>query len=215
MRQLFHIVFLTVLAFAAHLSATSQVSITEANGWLESAYVKFNRYNGAKTYNVYVKGGQYSSYTKIDGYLVRNYGSYGRADIVGLKAATNYAIKVVPVDNNGNEITSAAAERTGLTVKNYSRVGFAHLNFSGVGAYNNDGTLKSGAEVIYLTADNAKTVTANLSTGTFTGIQAILKAYESGNVTTPLAVRILGCINAGDVDYFGSSAEGLQIKGKS
>ena len=119
------------------------------------------------------------------------------------------------MDNNGNEITAAATEKTGLTVKSYSRAGFAHFNCSGVGAYNNDGTLKSGVQVIYLTANNAKTVSATLSSGTFTGIQAILAAYESGNVTTPLDVRIIGCINAGDVDSFGSSAEGLQIKGKS
>ncbi len=193
----------------------AQVNITEAKGWLESAYVKFNKYNGAKSYNVYVKGGQYSSYTKIDNELVRNYGSYGRADVVGLKAASNYAIKVVPVDNNGNEISSAAAEKTGLTVKNYSRAGFAHFNYSGVGAYNDDGTLKSNAKVLYLTAANAKTISLELSSGTFTGIQSILAAYEGGKVNIPLAVRIIGCINSGDVDSFGSSEEGLQIKGKS
>ena len=219
MKRIFYIAVLTFLSFAAQLASPTmtyaQVNITEAKGWFESAYVKFNRYNGAKTYNVYVKGGQYNSYTKIDNQLVRNYGSYGRADVVGLKASTNYALKVVPVDNNGNEITAAATEKTGLTVKSYSRAGFAHFNCSGVGAYNNDGTLKSGVQVIYLTANNAKTVSATLSSGTFTGIQAILAAYESGNVTTPLDVRIIGCINAGDVDSFGSSAEGLQIKGKS
>ena len=36
------------------------VEITEARGWLESAYVKFKKYDGAKTYNVYVRGGQYA-----------------------------------------------------------------------------------------------------------------------------------------------------------
>ena len=32
---------------------------------------------------------------------------------------------------------------------------------------------------------------------------------------TPLAIRIIGTIEAADMDKFSSSAEGLQIKGKS
>ena len=33
------------------------VEITEARGWQEYAYVKFNPFDGANIYNVYVKGG--------------------------------------------------------------------------------------------------------------------------------------------------------------
>jgi len=40
------------------LFARAGVEIIEARGWLESAYVKFSPVNYAKTYNVYVKGGQ-------------------------------------------------------------------------------------------------------------------------------------------------------------
>ena len=38
-------------------NTTGGVQITEAKGWLESAYVKFDLFEGAKPYNVYVKGG--------------------------------------------------------------------------------------------------------------------------------------------------------------
>ena len=48
----------------------------------------------------------------------------------------------------------------------------------------------------------------------FKGIQAILAAYEKGNVTVPLAVRVIGTINNGDTDPFESSAEGIQVKGR-
>ena len=75
------------IAFAKAIK--SQVNITEAKGWLESAYVKFDLYDNIRNYNVYVKGGQYADYTKIDRELVRNYGTYGRADVVGLQAAAN------------------------------------------------------------------------------------------------------------------------------
>ena len=63
--------------------AFGQVRITEAKGWLESAYVQFAPYPGAQGYHVYVKGGRYADFTRIDAELVRNYGSYGRADVVG------------------------------------------------------------------------------------------------------------------------------------
>lgn len=192
----------------------TEVSITEAKGWLESLYVKFDLLADAKSYNVYVKGGQYADYTRVDRQLVRNYGSHGRADVVGLRAADDYAVRVVPVGDDGSEQADRAAEVSGLRVAGYSREGFAFMNGYVPGAYQADGTLKQGAQVVYVTARNAKTVKAQLNTGEFTGLQAILAAYEKGNVTTPLAVRIIGTVKASHIDSFGSKEEGLQIKGR-
>ena len=194
------------------------IQVTEAKGWLESAYVKFGKLDGAKGYHVYVKGGPYSDYTKIDHQLVRNYGTYGRADVVGLPAGT-YSLKVVAVNGSGVEVSSTASETGALEVKNYNRDGFAHYNATeGIGAYNNDGTLKTGARVIYVTKNNAKTVQLSMNAGkgeeTRTGIQDIIQAYEKGLETRPLAVRIIGQLKASDLDYLGSSAIGLQVKGK-
>ncbi len=187
------------------------VSLTGAAGWQESAYITFEPFQGASAYHVYIKGGD-DDYNRLDDELVRNYTSHLRADAVGLRPGT-YSMKVVPVVG-GEELAAAASEATGLQVSAYSREGFAHKDYSGVGAYNDDGTLKSGACVVYVTAANAKTVQASLGGSTLTGIQAILKAYEKGTITTPLDVRIIGCIRNGDTDAFGSSSEGLQIKGK-
>ena len=194
------------------------IQVTEAKGWLESAYVKFGKLDGAKGYHVYVKGGPYSDYTKIDHQLVRNYGTYGRADVVGLKAGS-YQLKVVAVNGSGQEVPATASETGALEVKNYNRDGFAHYNATeGIGAYNNDGTLKTGARVIYVTKNNAKTVQLSMNAGkgeeTRTGIQDIIQAYEKGLETRPLAVRIIGQLKASDLDYLGSSAIGLQVKGK-
>lgn len=208
---------LTVSAQSGTIS-NNGMTITEANGWLESAYIKFNLYSGAKTYNVYVKGGQYSDYTKIDEQLVRNYGSYGRADVVGLKAGT-YTMKVVPVVDN-NEVSGKYAEATGMTVKNYDRQGFAHKNWSGgVGAYNNDGTLKSGAKVLYITKNNFNTVSMDMVDGKNTiscvGIGEIFKAKQKGQNPTPIAVRIIGRITASDAAAAQrlSDQDGLLLKG--
>ena len=184
--------------------------ITESKGWLETIYAKWKPVAEADGYYVYVKGGQYADYSKVDSELIRVYNGYVRVDIPGLKAGT-YSLKIVAV--KGGEETQSG-EVIGLKVLNYLREGFAHKNYSGVGAYNDDGTLKSGAVVIYVNKDNAKTVSARLGKATFTGLQAILNAYQKGNITTPLSVRILGLLRNGDTDAFGSSTEGIQIKGK-
>ena len=199
------------------------VEITEARGWLESAYVKFKKYDGAKTYNVYVKGGQYADYTKIDAQLVRDYNSYGRADAVGLKAG-NYAMKVVAVNAEGLEIAGSASEATNMEVKNYSREGFAHKGFANVGAYNDDGTLKTDAIKLYVTKYNFNTITMDLVTDskkgtkeTFTGLGKIFAAKQKGTDNTPIVVRIIGEIDytSTDKDQRLSDEDGLQLKGNS
>lgn len=185
------------------------IQITEAKGWQESAYLKWAPFEGASSYNVYVDG------KKIDAQLIRQYKSYYRADVLGLKAGT-YSVKVVPVNAEGTEIAGANTA-SNLVVKSYNREGFAHFKYDGVGAYNNDGTLKAGAKVLYITAKTAKTVSTTVDTGkpeTITGLQAIIDAYQKGKDTTPIVFRIIGKVSLSDLDGISSSAEGLQIKGK-
>ena len=207
------------IAFAKAIK--SQVNITEAKGWLESAYVKFDLYDNIQKYNVYVKGGQYAEYTVIDNELVRNYGTYGRADVVGLQAGTNYQLKVVPVNGNNAELTAFASETEVLEVKNYSREGFAFMNNYTPGAYKADGTLKDGAKVLYVTKHNFNTIQLEMvkdnkgNTETYTGLGEIFKAKQKGFDTTPMAVRIIGEITTKDADaaQLMSDEDGLQLKG--
>ena len=184
------------------------IQITEAKGWQESAYLKWAPFEGASSYNVYVDD------KKIDAQLVRQYKSYYRADVLGLKEGT-YSVKVVPVNAEGTEIAGANTA-SNLVVQSYNREGFAHFKYAGVGAYNNDGTLKAGAKVLYITAKTAKTVSTTVNTGkleTITGLQSIIDAYSKGKDKTPIAFRIIGKVNLSDLDHISSSAEGLQIKG--
>ena len=198
-----------------------KVKITESRGWLESAYVKFEKLAGAKSYNVYVKGGQYADYTKIDNELVRDYGTYGRADVVGIKEGTGYAIKIVPVNEAGDEQADAANEATGINVKSYSRQGFAFKNGYVPGAYKADGTLKDNAKVLYITKNTAATVStpvkldAKKEPEAVTGFQAILDAYQKGIDKTPIAFRFIGLVEKDNLDGISSSEEGIQIKGKN
>ena len=184
------------------------IQITETKGWQESAYLKWASFEGASSYNVYVDD------KKIDAQLIRQYKSYYRADVLGLKEGT-YSVKVVPVNADGAEIAGANTA-SNLVVKSYNREGFAHFKYDGVGAYNNDGTLKAGAKVLYITARSAKTVSTTVNTGkleTITGLQSIIDAYSKGKDKTPIAFRFIGKISLSDLDHTSSSAEGLQIKG--
>lgn len=189
------------------------VQITEAKAWLESAFLKWVPFEGASSYNVYIDD------KKIDTQLIRQYASYFRADVLGLKAGT-YSIKVVPVNAEGKEMAGANTA-TNLVVKSHNREGFAHFNFEGIGAYNNDGTLKPDAKVLYITASTAKTVSTDVIVGSKNkkvnakGFQAIINAYQKGYDTTPIAFRIIGKVSLADLDGISSSSEGIQIKGKS
>ena len=188
-------------------------------GWFEACWMEFDL-NGYSSFVGYISADGGATWTKLDAELVRSYGTYGRVDAVGLKAG-NYLLKVVPV-TGGIEQCAGAIVSGNLVVKAHDRHGFAHTGTyatEGIGAYNNDGTLKSGARVLYVTAANAKTVSLSMQTSssaetTCTGLQKIIAAYEKGYESRPLAIRILGTITANDMDYFGSSEEGLQVKGK-
>ncbi|MDE6150790.1 MAG: hypothetical protein K2G12_02220 [Prevotella sp.] len=208
---------IAITALALIVSASAMAAVTAQGGWLEAAYAKWEPVNGASDYQVFIKqsGG---TYTKLDKELVRQYPGYFRADAVGLKAGS-YVMKIVPVIGGAAD-ESKAMETSALNVIAHDRNGFAHYNRTeGVGAYNNDGTLKSNARVIYVTANNAKTVSLPVLTGkaeeTRTGLQNIIAAFEKGLETRPLAIRIVGTIKKADMDALGSSAEGLQVKGKS
>ena len=205
-------------------SHAAAVTITGQGGWFESGYVTWMPETGLG-YNVYVSPATSDSWTQLDDELVREYPTYGRADALGLKAGS-YKFKVVPV-SDGSEVTADAAVSDAVTVKAHDRSGFAHqqAGAEGIGAYNNDGTLKSNARVVYVWADNAKTVSLDVAknakgeTVTYTGLQQIIYGYQKGDANgsyekRPLCVRIIGTIKDADMDEFGSSAEGLQIKGQ-
>ena len=211
------LVLLVTICALAYAQAT--VTINQSGGWFESAYAEWAPLTGYTDYNAYVRP-QNGTYQLLDKPLLRSYGTYFRVDALGL-AAGNYQIKIVPVQN-GQEVTTQAAETGTLQVAAHDRNGFAHFNYSaGVGAYTDNGTLKQGAKVLYVHAGNAKTVSTTVvqtrggAPTLVTGMQAIITAYQKGCDATPIAFRLLGTINANDMDALDSSEEGLQIKGKA
>lgn len=212
--------FFSIAMMAMTMVASAALTVKEAAGWQESAYMEFNGLSDSYSkYNAYVSANGGSAWTQLDSMLIRSYGTYGRVDAVGLVAGTNYKLKVVPVNTQGAEVAADAVVSNTLTVVNYNREGFAHTGkyatTTGVGAYNNDGSLKAGAVVLYVTNKTVKTVSMNVTGATANpcvGLQAIIAGYEKGQETRPLAVRFIGEVK--QLDAYGSKAEGLQVKGR-
>lgn len=207
-------------AFAGKVKAVAAgVTLTEQSGWLESAYVEWQPVKNAEGYVAYVKEASASddAYEKLDDTLIRQYADYWRADALGLKEGS-YVMKVTAVLKDGKTVSESTSS---LEVEKYDRSGFAFSENSkfqtASGAYNDDGTLKKDAQVIYVTPETAKTCTAVVNGKEVTGFQSILDAKQSAGTkdTSPLDFRIVGCVTADDVDHFSSSAEGIQLKGKS
>jgi pectate lyase len=199
------------------------VTVTSSGGWNETAYVEWTPVSNAEGYNVYVKPASAadSQYQQLDNQLIRRYPSNWRADAVGL-AAGSYVMKVEAKLSGGSTATAVTGT---LAVDAHDRSGFAFASNSpygtSSGAYNDNGTLKSGAQVIYITSQTAKTVTLDVvinSKGgkqTATGISEILNLRQKGYDTTPLAIRFIGKVTAADMSGQLNSSGYLQVKGKS
>ena len=181
-------------------AAESEPSIIESSGWLESAYVTWSAQQNTG-YNVYVNDGN-SEYL-LDDELIRLYSSdsgenYYRADALGLSEG-DYYFTVVPVENGG-ENRSLAVSSGDVHVMQHDRSGFAFVNGTSNGAYNDDGTLKSDAIVLYITDETKDTVSMDVVTnakGAVTnaaGLQNILNLYKKGYDSRPLDVRFVGQI---------------------
>lgn len=203
-------------------------NMADQGGALESAWIEWPIQSGVYRYEVYVKEASATSYpdTPIDGELIRRYpGDLMRADALGLKGSAsgiNYKMKVVAYDKSGNELPAMELESGLLTVYAHIREGYAFWDKStyktGSGAYNDDGTLKSNAVVVYVSNDNFNTVKVTAGGHSFTGVQAMVGDGESFSTLlpgTPLCIRILGTIDLTGfpTGSWGSSEEGLQIKG--
>lgn len=199
--------------------------IRDHGGWIESLYAEWTLPQGADgqadpgvSYRVMVRSVSGGDFEYVDRELVRSYGTYGRVDVPGLRAGL-YDLKVIPV-RDGQELPAQQAEISGIEVMAHDRSGFAWKGMEqiGIGAYKADGTLKDGAKVIYVTAETAKTVKASIfydkGYKEFTGLQSIINALQKGHAKEPLCVRVLGCVDAGDMDALLSN-EGLQVKGKN
>ena len=201
----------SILALAAN---TASVTVSASAGYLEGAYAEWQAVSGASGYNVYADG------NKLDSMLIRQYKNCFRADAVGLKAG-DHTLKIVPVIG-GKEDTSKAGE-VKVSVSAHLRTGFGFVNGTSSGAYNEDGTLKSNAVVVYVTEKTKDSVKVTLpdkkgSNVELTGIQNIILNLKSNTKCPPVCLRFIGNITdpatltKGDL-YIDTATCGLTVEG--
>ncbi len=178
---------------AVSLTTQDNFQVVSSAGGLESVYVEWKNITNVQKYNVYYRENSTATWKSVDGMLVRTYQTYSRVDILGLAAGTTYQVRIVCV-SNGQEIAKEATV-TNLVVKNHVREGFGFVNGTSSGAYNDNGTLKSNAVVLYITNDNKNTVSMNVTganSNPCVGLQTILNAFTKKQDTRPLNVRMIG-----------------------
>ncbi|MDE5943896.1 MAG: InlB B-repeat-containing protein, partial [Clostridia bacterium] len=189
----------------------------------ESFAVEFT---GTADTTVQYKAKDASSWATVDAPLVRSVGTnLARVDVVGL-AAGEYSVKI------------GSTEVNSIVVDEYDRSGYAHFKYtSGIGAYKDDGTIKSNTLVIYVTENNKNNVSVGYVDGKEVSLSQYLwqgkagigwilnnRAYGSDteranygiqkltSVYGAVAVRIIGKVNAEDSsDGTKSLIDGLTV----
>ncbi len=201
--------------------------VLSAGGWFETLFAQVTNVKDSDITAVSYSGDYSGNLTGDDlTYLVRDTSNGVRIDIPGLREGT-YNLSVTT--KNG---TVTASD---IPVYSYDRTGYAHKDakdkgYSGVGAYNDDGSLKNNATVIYVTDENKNTVTIPGMSDSPVGIGNILnyKSTASGSTSgsgkadtfkkltssdTPLVVRFVGEVYAGDENTLGSVPASGNING--
>ncbi len=128
-----------------------------------------------------------SSYTAIDKQLIRESDGIARADVLGLKGGVQYDFKITSGDGKISYVRNVA-------ISSLDRSGYAHHNYTGgVGAYNDDGTLKSNATIVYVTEATKNAVIVD-GVQTNKSIAEYLTGAKSNK--NPIVVRIIGTVGA-------------------
>lgn len=160
----------------------------KAEGADDSDYVQLNASSGAVNTSLSVYDG--SSYDNAAGYkkcVVRQTDSgTGRVDIMGIGYGS-FDIKVAASDGTIYEDT--------VDILQEDRSGYAHFGASDsyIGAYNDDGTLKEDADIIYVTEANKNSVVwvDDSTDKKYTGIGKIASNIYRDTVC-PIDIRFLG-----------------------
>ena len=174
------------------------MSGVEVYGLSEQIRVSFTT-NDDYTYAVFykLKDASDHEYVKLEDELMIADGDTLNCYILGITEGT-YKVRIEAYGKNDGVIFGITL--TDIEVSAQDRSGYAHFNaVNGVGAYNNDGTVKENAKIIYVTNETKNTVTCEINGETYTGLVNILQAqYKSG---TPMLVRIIGKITTNQWNY--------------
>ncbi len=146
-------------------------------------------------YNIYYCHEDETEYSKLDENLIIEKKDNLECYILGIKKG-NYRVKVEA------ESATRYASKTfdNIYVESQDRSGYAHFGYSdGIGAYNNDGTVKEGTVILYVTNENKNTITMTINGTEYVGLVDIMqKLYQCD---TPVLIRVIGKITTNQWNY--------------
>ena len=174
------------------------IGAVEVLGGNESISLYFEKIE-SYTYAVYykLKDADDSDYVKLDDELMIADENAYNCYILGITEGV-YKVKIEATSKTNGDVFFITL--TNIEVALQDRSGYAHFGANeGVGAYNNDGTLKEGTKIIYVTNENKNTVTCRINGTEYVGLVNILQAqYKS---STPMLIRIIGKITTNQWNY--------------
>lgn len=180
----------SVLSFSTFNIQGAASSLTQCYGWYEAIHMQWSNDADPTGAEVEYRKSGTQEYTSIDNQLIRSASGGCVADIVGISQGI-YDVKVTT--SSGQTL-----EKSNIAVARHDRSGYGHFQYTaGIGGYNDDGTPKTNAQIVYVT--NATKNTVKL--GSYTGLTKIMQNCGKSN---PLIVRIIGTIDTQARDSKGS-----------
>ncbi len=132
-----------------HVDTSILENIDASGAYNESMYAVLKTSDSESITAQYSIANQ-NNWINVDDQLIRVVDGQTRIDVIGLTPA-NYDLKVV--------IANKDVVLEDIAVEAYDRSGYAHFNYDkGIGAYDDDGTLKDGTLVIYVTDENKNNI---------------------------------------------------------
>ena len=171
-----------------------ELNVAEVKGYMECIKLKFENEENA-SYSVGYKKSGTGAYSYVSNSNIEKSASANSCEITAL-AAGNYDLCVTKKTDKG----SVTKTYDNVSVAAIDRSGYAHFNnTSGIGAYNDDGTIKSNAVILNLTNANKNTITATFSGTKYVGIANILMNLSKSQ--NPVLIRVHGKITTNQWNY--------------
>jgi len=188
------------------------IQVNEVLGLNEQIYLSLGKLADGN-YVVSYKAADAAAYTVVDKELLLDEEDSMGCYILGLKEG-DYSVRV----ECGAGESFSRVTLNDINVERQDRSGYAHFSREeGIGGYNNDGTVKENAKILYVSNATKNTVTLDINGTTYTGLARILLANEL--MEEPLIIRVLDTITTNqflagassqEIDYSAMSAEYME-----
>lgn len=175
-----------------------EIEVVECNPYNEMIQLTFQPMEDT-VFEVLYKSENEADYSKLSSDLMTiNEAGNFECRILGIPSG-NYEV-LIRGEHSNDKNDSLEKKIENLEVTGLDRSGYAHFdNEEGIGAYQDDGTVKENTQIIYVNNENKNTVTATFRNQTYTGLVDILQNADCA--TEPLLIRVSGKITTNQYQY--------------